>query len=69
MKSGMRLIFLTVALVLACWLVPATPAWALPNCDSWQGRACTSPGKLQVCSGLVFWYCECDADGLFWNCW
>ena len=69
MKKGLRLIFLAAALALTFWQVTATPAWALPNCDDWQGRACTTPGKHWVCSGLVYWYCECDADLLYWNCW
>ena len=42
-------------------MVTATPAWALPNCDNWQGRAC-HPGKLQA-PGPNIGLCECAATG------
>jgi len=70
MKKAVRLVLLLALTFLASWSTPKL-AYALPLCESFDGRACITPGKTISClwgSGGGNGACNCDRVERIWEC-
>jgi len=71
MKNALRLTALVGALVVICLFSDTKPVYAVQDCATKDGAACTTPGPKTYCtvyddgSQCTYWYpCWCESDYL-----